>query len=133
MLLCLTQINNRTTSRYVLGNDRITIVLVLDRVSFCTAVAKYCTGLQFYILRKLIENELGNQHVGEDDCYICSLSSRVLVYKGQLTPGQVPAPSTPVCMCASCWPSPHLICAAPVLNLAESGQQTVLLQHIGRH
>ncbi len=45
--------------------------------------------LQFYILRKLIENELGEQEVGEDNCYICSLSSRVLVYKGQLTPGQV--------------------------------------------
>ncbi|KAL0054356.1 hypothetical protein WJX82_007542 [Trebouxia sp. C0006] len=44
---------------------------------------------QFYILRKLIENELGEQEVGEDECYICSLSSRILVYKGQLTPGQV--------------------------------------------
>ena len=47
--------------------------------------------LQFYILRKLIEHELGEQKVGEDDCYICSLSSRILVYKGQLTPGQVTA------------------------------------------
>ena len=45
--------------------------------------------VQFYILRKLIEHELGEKQVGEDDCYICSLSSRVLVYKGQLTPGQV--------------------------------------------
>ena len=45
--------------------------------------------VQFYILRKLIEHELGEQEVGEDDCYICSLSSRILVYKGQLTPGQV--------------------------------------------
>lgn len=51
-----------------------------------------CLGvLQFYILRKLIEHELGEQKVGEDDCYICSLSSRILVYKGQLTPGQVTA------------------------------------------
>lgn len=45
--------------------------------------------LQFYVLRKLIEHELGEQGVAEDECYICSLSSRVLVYKGQLTPGQV--------------------------------------------
>ena len=49
--------------------------------------------MQFYVLRKLIENELGEQEVGEDDCYICSMSSRILVYKGQLTPGQVITPN----------------------------------------
>ena len=63
------------------------------------AVTGAAVLLQFYILRKLIEHELGEQQVGEDDCYICSLSSRILVYKGQLTPGQVdgsfsPAPCT---------------------------------------
>ena len=51
--------------------------------------------VQFYVLRKLIEHELGEQSVEEDDCYICSLSSRVLVYKGQLTPGQVRNALTP--------------------------------------
>lgn len=59
--------------------------------------------LQFYVLRKLIEHELGEQKVGEDDCYICSLSSRVLVYKGQLTPGQVGnfacTHHPPICKC----------------------------------
>ena len=54
----------------------------------CGTIMLLCV-LQFYILRKLIENELGEQEVGEDECYICSLSSRILVYKGQLTPGQV--------------------------------------------
>ena len=54
----------------------------------CGTIMLLCV-LQFYILRKLIEHELGEQEVGEDECYICSLSSRILVYKGQLTPGQV--------------------------------------------
>ena len=64
---------------------------------FCCGIILLLCGLQFYILRKLIEHELGEQEVGEDDCYICSLSSRILVYKGQLTPGQVhllPCPVT---------------------------------------
>ena len=62
--------------------------------------------LQFYILRKLIEHELGEQQVGEDECYICSLSSRILVYKGQLTPGQVR--SLP---CKECFASGGAFCS----------------------
>ncbi|KFM26658.1 Glutamate synthase [NADH], amyloplastic [Auxenochlorella protothecoides] len=45
---------------------------------------------QMYLLRKLIESKLRLQHLGDDDVYICSLSSRTIVYKGQLTPAQVP-------------------------------------------
>lgn len=42
-----------------------------------------------YLLRKLIEHELREADISDDHTYICSLSSRTIVYKGQLTPGQV--------------------------------------------
>ena len=42
-----------------------------------------------YILRKLIENKFRTSNIQDDICYICSLSSRTIVYKGQLTPEQV--------------------------------------------
>ena len=48
--------------------------------------------LQTYVLRKLIEHKLRTSGIGDDDCYICSLSSRTIVYKGQLTPAQVNNP-----------------------------------------
>ena len=41
-----------------------------------------------YVLRKLIEHRLRTSGLTEDDCYVCSLSSRTIVYKGQLTPEQ---------------------------------------------
>ena len=40
------------------------------------------------MLRKLIEHRLRMRGIHDDDAYICSLSSRTLVYKGQLTPEQ---------------------------------------------
>ncbi|KAK9817844.1 hypothetical protein WJX72_002960 [[Myrmecia] bisecta] len=45
---------------------------------------------QNYLVRKLTEKALAEVGMGEDDCYFCSLSSRTIVYKGQLTPEQVP-------------------------------------------
>lgn len=42
-----------------------------------------------YILRKMIETRLVAAGILDDECYFCSLSSRTLVYKGQLTPEQV--------------------------------------------
>jgi glutamate synthase (NADPH/NADH) len=47
------------------------------------------TEQQLYILRKLIEHNLRGSGISDDDAYFCSLSSRTLVYKGQLTPEQV--------------------------------------------
>ncbi|KIZ01899.1 glutamate synthase (NADPH/NADH) [Monoraphidium neglectum] len=46
---------------------------------------------QLYVLRKLIEAEWSAQGLGYDDAYFCSLSSRTIIYKGQLTPAQVPS------------------------------------------
>lgn len=47
-----------------------------------------------YVLRKLIEHKLRTSGLTDDDAYICSLSSRTIVYKGQLTPAQArPAPA----------------------------------------
>ena len=45
---------------------------------------------QWYVLRKLIEAAWTAGGVGADDAYACSLSSQTVVYKGQLTPAQVP-------------------------------------------
>ncbi|KAL4421584.1 hypothetical protein ABPG75_010875, partial [Micractinium tetrahymenae] len=45
---------------------------------------------QMYVLRKLVEHKLRTSGLTDDDAYICSLSSRTIVYKGQLTPAQVP-------------------------------------------
>ena len=44
---------------------------------------------QLYVLRKLIEDNLAKKKINEDECYFCSLSSKTIVYKGQLTPEQV--------------------------------------------
>ncbi|KAL8167561.1 hypothetical protein V2J09_009060 [Rumex salicifolius] len=48
---------------------------------------------QMYILRRVamvaIRAALNLQHGGAKDFYICSLSSRTIVYKGQLTPAQL--------------------------------------------
>ncbi|KAL4529823.1 hypothetical protein Ndes2526A_g04578 [Nannochloris sp. 'desiccata'] len=47
------------------------------------------TEQQMYILRKLLEQRWRITGLTDDDAYVCSLSSRTIVYKGQLTPEQV--------------------------------------------
>ena len=44
---------------------------------------------QMFILRKLLEQRWRITGYTDDDAYVCSLSSRTIVYKGQLTPDQV--------------------------------------------
>jgi hypothetical protein len=44
---------------------------------------------QLYVLRKMIEAEWSAAGLGYDDAYFCSLSSKTVIYKGQLTPAQV--------------------------------------------
>ena len=47
---------------------------------------------QLYLIRKQAYREIRGSHLEDVDSYaVCSLSSRVIVYKGQLTPEQVPA------------------------------------------
>ena len=47
-------------------------------------------AVQFYLLRKLIEHKVTDKlGLTDDDVFFASLSSRTLVYKGQLTPEQV--------------------------------------------
>lgn len=46
---------------------------------------------QLYLLRKFVEADLRASGLGDDDAYVCSLSSTTVVYKGQLTPEQVGA------------------------------------------
>ena len=40
----------------------------------------------------MIEAEWSHSGLGYDDAYFCSLSSKTIIYKGQLTPAQVGAP-----------------------------------------
>lgn len=47
------------------------------------------TPPQLYVLRKVLEAELRDVGISDAECYICSLSGGTIVYKGQLTPGQV--------------------------------------------
>ena len=60
-------------------------------VTRATSEAMLMSGMeqQMYVLRKLIEQRWRIAGLTDDDSYICSLSSRTIVYKGQLTPDQV--------------------------------------------
>ena len=44
-----------------------------------------------FVVRRLIEVALKEEGIDDNECYICSLSSKTIVYKGQLTPAQVRA------------------------------------------
>jgi glutamate synthase (ferredoxin) len=39
---------------------------------------------ELYILRKMIEKEVGKMYGAEDECYICTMSGKTIVYKGML-------------------------------------------------
>jgi len=52
---------------------------------------KSSTEQQMFVLRKLLEQRFRITNLTDDDAYVCSLSSRTIVYKGQLTPNQVAA------------------------------------------
>ncbi len=52
----------------------------------------FCRVAQCFLVRKLMEHELEAAGLGADEAYFCSLSSRTIVYKGQLKPDQVRAP-----------------------------------------
>lgn len=54
-----------------------------------TAPANRSLEQQMFLLRKLLEKRWQEAGLNDDDVYICSLSSRTIVYKGQLTPSQV--------------------------------------------
>ncbi|KAL2584576.1 hypothetical protein AAZV13_14G136700 [Glycine max] len=77
-----------------LGKSALQTEPVIEQV-FLTPSAKSKVDLerQMYILRKLsmaaITSALNLQNDGITDFYICSLSSRTVVYKGQLTPAQL--------------------------------------------
>lgn len=51
---------------------------------------------------QVIETQLQKAGITEDECYFCSLSSKTVVYKGQLTPQQVGCAPAPVPHCAWC-------------------------------
>ncbi|KAK7384996.1 hypothetical protein VNO78_30703 [Psophocarpus tetragonolobus] len=77
-----------------LGKSALQTEPVIEQV-FLTPSAQSKVDLerQMYILRKLsmvaITSALNLQSDGITDFYICSLSSRTVVYKGQLTPAQL--------------------------------------------
>nr|KYP72156.1 Glutamate synthase [NADH], amyloplastic [Cajanus cajan] len=77
-----------------LGKSALQTEPVIEQV-FLTPSAQSKVDLerQMYILRKLsmvaITSALNLQNDGITDFYICSLSSRTVIYKGQLTPAQL--------------------------------------------
>ncbi|XP_014504410.1 glutamate synthase [NADH], amyloplastic isoform X1 [Vigna radiata var. radiata] len=82
------------TDNTELGKSALQTEPVIEQV-FLTPSAQSNVDLerQMYILRKLsmaaITSALNLQNDGITDFYICSLSSRTVVYKGQLTPAQL--------------------------------------------
>ncbi|KAM5557650.1 glutamate synthase [NADH], amyloplastic [Rosa sericea] len=77
-----------------LGNSALQTEPVIEQV-FLTPTPRSKVDLerQMYILRRVsmvaIRAALNLQHGGAKDFYICSLSSRTIVYKGQLKPEQL--------------------------------------------
>lgn len=77
-----------------LGKSALQTEPVIEQV-FLTATARSKADFeqQMYILRRVsmvaIRAALNLQHGGVRDFYICSLSSRTVVYKGQLKPNQL--------------------------------------------
>ncbi|KAK7293763.1 hypothetical protein RJT34_16636 [Clitoria ternatea] len=77
-----------------LGKSALQTEPVIEQVFLTqSALSKVDLEKQMYILRKLsmvaISSALNLQNDGITDFYICSLSSRTVVYKGQLTPAQL--------------------------------------------
>uniref|UniRef100_A0A0R0EV06 Glutamine amidotransferase type-2 domain-containing protein n=1 Tax=Glycine max TaxID=3847 RepID=A0A0R0EV06_SOYBN len=77
-----------------LGKSALQTEPVIEQVFLTpSAQSKIDLERQMYILRKLcmaaITSALNLQNDGIADFYICSLSSRTVVYKGQLTPAQL--------------------------------------------
>ncbi|KAG1678741.1 hypothetical protein FOA52_012780 [Chlamydomonas sp. UWO 241] len=78
------------TSNRSLGASARRTEPVIEQL-FISAEGKLKLGpeQQMYVLRKCIEAKLAAKGINDDECYFCSLSTRTLVYKGQLTPEQV--------------------------------------------
>ena len=77
-----------------LGKSAVLTEPVIEQVFLTPSTqSKVDLERQMYILRKLsmvaITSALNLDNDGITDFYICSLSSRTVVYKGQLTPAQL--------------------------------------------
>jgi hypothetical protein len=68
---------------------KLLLLLTCTPHAHCSCALASCTTLQLFVLRKVIEHNLRAANLSDDECYFCSLSSKTLVYKGQLTPLQV--------------------------------------------
>jgi len=79
--------NNRSLGPSALSTEPVIEQLFLT--SHGVKLKNLQTEAQLYVLRKVIERELKAAGIDDDECYFCSLSSKTIVYKGQLTPQQV--------------------------------------------
>lgn len=81
------------TNRAGLGDSAVRTEPVVEQFFVSRATTERAQTLQMeqqmFLLRKLIEHTWRIEGMTDDDAYICSLSSRTVVYKGQLTPAQV--------------------------------------------
>eukprot|EP00877_Chromochloris_zofingiensis_P004027 jgi/Chrzof1/13625/Cz08g04180.t1 len=80
------------TDNSSLGQSAVAVEPCIQQwfVSSTGKISSLDTEQQLFLLRKSIEAELHAAGFSEDDVYFCSLSSRTVIYKGQLTPEQVP-------------------------------------------
>ncbi|KXZ50144.1 hypothetical protein GPECTOR_17g780 [Gonium pectorale] len=78
--------NNRSLGKSALDTEPVIEQWFLTSTGNHAALE---TEQQMFILRKLIEHKLRANDIRDDDAYFCSLSSKTIVYKGQLTPEQV--------------------------------------------
>ncbi|CAG9462979.1 unnamed protein product [Pedinophyceae sp. YPF-701] len=74
----------------MLGKSALDVEPTIKQLYVAIPNAETTVERDLYVARKMAEGRLRSEHGwGEDDVYFCSLSSRTIVYKGQLTPQQV--------------------------------------------
>jgi hypothetical protein len=86
------QLSCKQTRSVIICVGKLLLFLTCIPHSQCSLALTPCTTLQLFVLRKVIEHNLRAANLSDDECYFCSLSSKTLVYKGQLTPLQVQGP-----------------------------------------
>ena len=80
------------TDNSLLGDSAIKVEPVVEQVFLSAqgSLSHLAVEQQLYVLRKFAEGDLLKAGFTADDAYFCSLSAATVVYKGQLTPEQVP-------------------------------------------
>jgi len=69
----------------ILGDEALAVEPEVWQIFVTGGKDQQTLELKLYILRRIIENRVNNSDIeGKDDFYICSLSTKIIVYKGML-------------------------------------------------